>query len=65
MLRLGHGNCPAQRMGLILGGLLLEERLVDVGDHTTARNRRLNQSVKLLVTTDLVHTIGMSSREEG
>ena len=52
-------------MGLILGGLLLEERLVDVGDHTTARNRRLNQSVKLLVTTDLVHTMGMSSREEG
>ena len=38
---------------LILGRLLLEERLVDVRDDATARDGRLDERVQLLVTTDL------------
>merc|ERR1719443_663629 len=37
---------------LVLGGLLLEERLVDVGDDTAARDGGLDQGVELLVTAD-------------
>ena len=35
----------------LLGGLV-DERLVDVGDHTTAGDGRLDQGVELLVTAD-------------
>jgi len=41
---------------LIFGRLLLEEGLVDVGDHTTARDGRLDERVELLVTADLRET---------
>merc|ERR1719345_60700 len=37
---------------LILGRLLLEERLVDVRDHAAARDGGLDQRVELLVATD-------------
>ena len=35
----------------LLGGLV-DEGLVDVGDHTTAGDGRLDEGVELLVTTD-------------
>ena len=37
---------------LILGALLLEERLVDVGDDTATGDGGLDEGIKLLVTTD-------------
>ena len=42
----------AREDSLILGRLLLEEGLVDVRDDATARDRRLDEGVELLVTTD-------------
>ena len=42
----------AHRGSLILGALLLEQRLVDVRDDAAARDGRLDERVELLVTTD-------------
>ena len=42
---------PSRRLIGLLGGLV-DERLVDVGDHTTAGDGRLDQGVELLVTAD-------------
>lgn len=41
---------PGTRRGLLL--LLAQQRFVDVGNDTTARNRRLDQRVQLLVATN-------------
>ena len=43
--------CPSRRLIGLLGGLV-DERLVDVGDHTTTGDGRLDQGVELLVTAD-------------
>jgi hypothetical protein len=42
---------PSRRLIGLLGGLV-DERLVDVGDHTTTGDGRLDQGVELLVTAD-------------
>ena len=47
-----HAAAAVTSLHVLLADLLVDQRLVDVGDHTAARDRRLDERVELLITAD-------------